>query len=309
MARRRQSSLGSWFLAVCWVSFALVSTSVTYGQTPLATQFEKDIVYCTHDGIPLKLDIAFPDEPEGTYPALVYISGSGWGHWWGESFDRHQYDLVVSFAASKGYVAATVDYRPTSILQNGKPKYTYPAQFVDVRAAVRWLRAHADKYHIDVNHIGAIGWSSGGHLSLMLGLFDGDKVFPGEDDNGGYSGSVEAVVSIAGATELADMYRDATYPGISDAIDELMGGKPGQKPEAYREASPLYYVTKGAPPVLLIQGDQDTEVPPNQATMFQQAMMKVGASVQLVMREGYGHQNDCYDRAIFPFFDSVLKGK
>lgn len=285
-------------LALFALSTLLLLPTLAHAQQTVTR--EENVVFCSHNGIALSMDIAYPSNPEGTYPALIFISGSGWGHWWGYGFDRHQYSSVINTAAEHGYVAATVDYRPT-------PKHLYPSQLLDVRSAVRWLRAHSAKYHIDVNHLGAIGWSSGGHLALMLGLLDTVSGFY-EEDNLKYSSKVQAVVSLAGPTELARMYREATYPGISDALRELIGGTPEQLPAKYREASPLYHVTSAAAPVLIIQGGMDTEVPPNQASLFAAEMKKVGASATIIAVETMGHTNSYNHESIYPFFDSVLKG-
>lgn len=297
-------SVGFWAILLCGM---IAPSRGVLAQT--AVTFESNIPFATHGGVRLKLDIAVPRNPTGSYPALVYISGSGWGHWWGPSFDRHQYDGAIRRAAARGYVAATVGYRPTSVKVDGRSKYRYPDQLLDVRSAVRWLRAHAANYHIDVNRFGAIGWSSGGHLSLLLGLLDPNTTFPGEHDNLSYSSGVQAVVSITGTTDMARMYREATYPGMQGVISDLMGGTPDQFPNAYREASPLYHVTKNAPPILMIQGDSDIEVPPDQATMLQRRLQAVDAHPRLIMLEYTGHYNDVSDPAIFPFFDSVLKRK
>jgi dipeptidyl aminopeptidase/acylaminoacyl peptidase len=173
---------------------------------------------------------------------------------------------------------------------------------------VRWLRASSAKYHIDANHIGAIGWSSGGQLSLMLGLLDAIPEL-NETDNLECSSKVQAVVSLGGPTELALMYHQATYPGISDVLTELIGGSPEQLPSKYREASPVYYVTANASPVLMIQGDQDDEVPPNQATLFAEEMTKKGISATVIVLKRSGHINAYYNNSIFPFFDGILKTK
>jgi acetyl esterase/lipase len=262
---------------------------------------DSSVVFCTHDGVSLHMEIAYPREVNEALPALLYFPGNGWGHWGGIGLDRYQYYTAIRLAAAHGYVAAAVDYRSTR-----KGECLYPAQLLDVRSAVRWLRAHHDKYHVDPDRIGAVGFSSGGHLALLLGVLDG-AAMPDEADNLEYSSKVQAVVSLAGATELSLMYKEATYAGISTAIAELMGGPPEQRAEAYREASPLYHVTGDAAPVLLIQGDQDIEVPPDQATLFAEKMQEAGASATLVLVKGMGHSNEYTHNAIFPFLDSILK--
>jgi acetyl esterase/lipase len=130
---------------------------------------EQGITYVVADGVELKLDLARPSTGKGPFPALIYLAGNGWG--WSSSWgDRTQHEIQIIDAAHRGYVAATVDFRET-----GESKYPFPAQVYDVKAAVRWLHANAEKYDIDPNHIGAAGWASGGHLALMLGLTEASE--------------------------------------------------------------------------------------------------------------------------------------
>jgi acetyl esterase/lipase len=295
---------------VKWVVFlasALLLSTAQYLHSQESINVDRGIVFCTHDGIDLKLDIAYPKQLSGLHPALLFISGSGWGYWWGASFDRNQYSYTIVRAAQRGYVAATVDYRPTSILDGGKPKCRYPDQLIDIRSAVRWLRANAQKYQIDSDRIGAVGWSSGGHLALMLALL-GTEAIETETDNVRFSPGVQAVASLAGPTELALMHDEATFPGIPKAIEELMGGPPDQMPEKYREASPLYHVSSTAPPILMIQGEMDTEVPRNQASLFAEQMKKIGSSVTVQYLSNTGHMINSYaETEIYPFLDQALK--
>src|SRR6476469_216257 len=115
------------------------------------TVFEKDIEYSNPDNQHLQVDLARPDG-EGPYPAVVCIHGGGF-----RAGNRQSYDGLIKKLAKNGYVAITVEYRLA-------PKYPFPAAIYDVKAAVRWLRANATKYHVDPNRIGATGDSAGGHL-------------------------------------------------------------------------------------------------------------------------------------------------
>jgi acetyl esterase/lipase len=110
-----------------------------------------------------KLDLAYP-KGQGTKPrpALVVIHGGGWIEGDKSSFTSLKYwapGNIIDFA-KLGFVAATINYR----LSREAP---FPAALEDCKCAVRWLRAHAEEYHIDVNHIGAYGNSAGGHLALL----------------------------------------------------------------------------------------------------------------------------------------------
>lgn len=283
------------------------TTGSASAQSGVAT--EPAVVFATHGGVDLMMDMAYPKTASGPRPVLIFISGSFWGHWWGPRFDRHQYDRAIRAAAEHGYFAATVGYRPISVKENGKTKYRYPAQLIDVRSAVRWLRAHASRYDLDTHRFGAVGWSSGGQLSLMLGLLNDTTRLAGEVDDLSYSSSVEAVVSISGPTDMSRLYAEATYPGEQGLLVELMGGTPEQLPDRYRDASPISYVTRRAPPILMIQGDADIEVPPDQARFVQERMKAVGAPVRVIVVPKRKHYNDIKNPAILKFFDSVLKNR
>lgn len=206
-------------------------------------------------------------------------------------------------------MAVSVDYRLTSVRESGNVKYPFPAQVHDVKCAVRWLRANAREYKIDPDRIGAVGWSSGAHLALMLGLTDTSHGLEGECGDLNYSSRVQAVVSLAGPTDFIGLYQETRY----SPIEALLGGTPEEVPEQYRMASPLTYVSKDDPPVLSIHGDRDPEVPPKQAELLDAKMKEVGASHTLILETGAGHHtsdlvNFYEDNPVWDFFDRHLKG-
>jgi acetyl esterase/lipase len=287
--------------------FILAIISCAFFKTGLAEEeayiWEPSITYGKGGDVELKLDLARPASGKGPFPALIFMSGSGWGYW---SVGRRQCCSALIKAAEKGYVAVTVDYRLTSVKENDKTKYLFPAQVYDVKCAVRWLRANAKKYKIDPNRIGAVGWSSGGHLALMLGLTDPSHGLEGECGNSIFSSGVQAVVNLAGPTELISLYHEKSNP-IS--IVEFLGGTPEEVPDQYKIASPLTYVSKDDPPVLTIQGDRDASVPPKQAELLDAKMKEAGASHMLIIKKGVGHINFWYDNAVWDFFDKHLKGE
>ncbi len=287
--------------------FILAIISCAFFKTGLAEEeayiWEPSITYGKGGDVELKLDLARPASGKGPFPALIFMPGSGWGYW---SVGRRQYCSALIEAAERGYVAVAVDYRLTSVKENDKTKYLFPAQVYDVKCAVRWLRANAKKYEIDPNRIGAVGWSSGGHLALMLGLTDLSHGLEGECGNLKFSSRVQAVVSLAGPTELISLYHEKSNP-IS--IVEFLGGTPEEVPDQYKIASPLTYVSKDDPPVLTIQGDRDASVPPKQAELLDAKMKEAGASHMLIIKKGVGHINFWYDNAVWDFFDKHLKGE
>lgn len=292
--------------------FILAIISCAFFKTGLAEEeayiWEPSITYGKGDDVELKLDLARPASGKGPFPALIFMPGSGWGY---NPVGRRQYCSALIKAAERGYVAVTVDYRLTSVKENDKTKYLFPAQVYDVKCAVRWLRANAKKYKIDPNRIGAVGWSSGGHLALMLGLTDPSHGLEGECGNLKFSSRVQAVVSLAGPTELISLYhyRESAVHIPTAILVEFLGGTPEEVPDQYKIASPLTYVSKDDPPVLTIQGDRDLFVPPKQAELLDAKMKEAGASHMLIINKGAGHINFWNDKALWDFFDKHLKGE
>ena len=214
---------------------------------------------------------------------------------------RQEFDYVVQQAAVKGYVAITVDYRLTDDTENEKTKSPFPSQIYDVKCAVRWLRANAKKYNVDPDHIGGFGFSAGAHLALLLALTKPSDGLEGNVGNAGFSSAVQAVVSCGAPTSLGD------FPQGS-ALKRLLGGTLQEVPEQYKRASPLSYVRKDSPPILILHGDMDDEVPLEQAKLLDAKMKEVGASHTLMIEKGAGHESFHAEKAVWDFFGSNLKG-
>ena len=279
---------------------------------------EKDIVYgiakhhSLHTGqttcVELKLDLARPATDDGPFPAIVFIHGGGW-----RLGSRQDYGEEIRKAAERGYVAVTVTYRLVQHHETWGEKSTniFPAQIHDVKAAIRWVRANAEKYRIDKNRIGAHGLSAGGHLSLMLGLTDSESGLEGEGGNANESSRVQAVVNSSGPTDMQTAY-ERTNPWGKELFQTFLGGTPEESPAAYQTASPTTYVTKDAPPVLTIQGGKDDLVPVQQGELLDKKMKAAGADHTLLIFEEEEHPLGGPDRekveaAMWDFFEKHLK--
>ena len=112
----------------------------------------------------------------------------------------------------------------------------FPAQIEDCKAAIRWLRANAAKYHIDADHIGVWGSSAGGHLVAMLGTTGNVKELEGTGGNLDQSSRVQCVVDWFGPTDMTTMGRQADKPGTP--VAKLIGGPVQENQEKARKASP-----------------------------------------------------------------------
>jgi len=258
----------------------------------------KDIQYGDGDGTPLLLDLYLPRDRKEPLPGVIFIHGGGWSG--GKRSDYRYYTMRV---AQMGYAVATVSYRLV-------PKAVFPAAVQDVKCAVRWMRANADKYSINPDRIAAIGGSAGGHLSMMLGYSEGVPELEGKGGHQEYSSAVQAVVNLYGPVDI-------TLPEHHDnpTLLGFFGGKRfDEAPDQYRLASPITHLTADAPPTLIIHGTDDLTVPVDQADLLASRLKELGVEYEYLRLEGYPHTLDIILEAnaycrwhIYRFLDKYLR--
>ncbi len=267
------------------------------GDPKIATVY--DIPYSRANSIELRLDIAHPAGGEGPFPAVVVLYGGAWrvGNKWGNR------PTLIEFAR-RGYVAIAPQYRHC-------PRDVFPAQVHDVKAAVRWLRSHAAEYRVDVDHVGAMGFSSGGHLSLMLGTTGPEDGLEGDVPPGSPSSKVQAVVNYFGPSDLTA----TDVPDISvGLVRDFLGANPLERRDLTAKASPLTYLTRDDAPTLGFHGTRDHLVPFDQSMRLAEAMTRVGVPgrVELIVGAGHGWTGPEMKRTMantYAFFDEHLKPK
>ncbi len=251
---------------------------MTFDTAKLGT-VERDVTYCTIDDQALKLDLYYPPT-EGPWPVLIFVHGGAWS-----AGDKSA--LPVN-PAEAGYLVASLDYRLY-------PAHRFPAMIEDVKCAIRYLRAHASAYALDPERIALVGHSAGGHLVALAGLADestGWDVGPYLDQ----SSRVQAVIPMAAPTDLT-----RPYPA---EIEELLDGVFG--PEQRACAGPVNHVRPDAPPFMIIQGEEDTLVPVEQAHLLHEALMNVGAPSELIVMEHAGHGFEPVGGTPTPSMDQIL---
>ena len=154
--------------------------------------------------------------------------------------------------AGSGYVAVAVEYRLS-------PEALYPAAVHDLKAAIRWLRAHAARYQIDSTRIAALGCSAGGQLAALLGTTNENPAFEGATGSPGYSSAVQAVVDIDGVLDFntADEIGSDSIAAKTKAASLWFGGTIYEKPHLWVEASPTTHVGPKSPPIAFINSALD----------------------------------------------------
>ncbi|HWE04472.1 MAG TPA: alpha/beta hydrolase [Tepidisphaeraceae bacterium] len=276
---------------------------------PKGIKAERDIQYVPGGDPSQTLDLYLPEAPsEKPLPIVVYIHGGGW---WGGSKAGCP---AISYVPH-GYAAAGVEYRFSK-------KAVFPAQIQDCQAAIRWIRANSKKYNIDPDHIGVWGGSAGGHLVALLGTAGGKKAFSPIGGNDDQSDRVQAVCDEYGpadfTTVMAQAAEDKTknifkFNTAGDPYSNLIGVSLVDNKEKTDAVSPVHYVSKDNPPILILHGTHDALVPFAQSVEFADALKKAGVEVLLQPIPGAGHGGPAFGLPAVRtltrnFFDKNLKG-
>lgn len=277
-------------------------------------QLISDVIYSQPSGFgygnfPLKMDILRPMD-NNKYPAVVFITGGGF-----ISANKDGYIQQRLAIAERGYVVTSIEYRVA-------PLAVFPAPLEDVKAAVRFLRANSEKFNIDINNIAVMGDSAGGYLSAFAGVTNGVKKFD-KGENLEQSSKVQAAIDIYGLSDLEQI-----ASGFPEEIQELhkLGGTPEdlwvRGPVLFRdpnaanrklsEANPITYIDKDLPEFLLMHGNEDKLVSPDQTKILHEALIKAGANSTRYVVKGANHGGIHWAQPkvvniIIKFLDKALK--
>lgn len=231
----------------------------------------------------LMLDLYLPTAVDNP-PLIIYVHGGAWR--FGSRDSVSPIDLV-----DQGFAIASVSFRLT-------PVAPLPAQVHDIKGAVRFLRANAAEYGYDAERFGITGVSSGGHLAALVGLTNGSAPHEGEiGGNSAVSSDIQAIVSYFGASNLTSILAQSTPRGIevrTPALELLLGGTVEEKADLARFGSPVFQVDANDPPLLLLHGDQDPQMPINQAHELHGVAKAEGLTVQFEVVHGAGHGGDAF---------------
>lgn len=266
-----------------------------------------------YDNVAMGMDVLKPEKEE-KMPAIVYVTGGGFINANKDNAIQARMDL-----ANAGYVVASITYRVA-------PTATFPQPLEDVKAAIRYLRAHAEQFNINSEKIGIMGGSAGGYLSAMAGTTNGLTAFD-KGENLDQTSDVQAVVDCYGLSDLTRIGSDFSKevqethksPGATEALwvngSPVFGGKDGgilAAPIKAQKANPITYISDKTAPFLLMHGDKDTVVSPSQTEILHQALAAHGIESTRYIVKGAQHGGVYWNQPevmqiIIDFFNKHLK--
>jgi acetyl esterase/lipase len=261
---------------------------------------QTDIEYARVGDLVLKLDLHRPQAENP--PLIVYVHGGAWRA-------GSKSDVPIAPLLEKGFAIASVDYRLST-------QAVFPAQIHDIKAAIRFLRARAAEFRLNTEKIAIVGSSAGGHLAALVGVTNGHKILEGRiGDHLDQSSRVDAIVSLYGASNLQSILPQSTEFGLTvriPALKLLLGDVPEKKPELAKLASPVAHLDKSDPPLLLIHGDADPQMPHEQSQELTTAYEALKLQVKSVTLPGSKHGGEeFYDdersRLVAAFLNRALR--
>jgi acetyl esterase/lipase len=223
-------------------------------------------------------------------PAIVYFPGGGF-----TSAEHDKYIEMRMALAQAGFVVAACEYRTVP--------NTFPAPLQDAKAAVRYLREHAQEYGIDPQRIGALGDSAGGYVAQLLGTTGEERRF----DKGSFldkSSAVQAVVTLYGISDLRNigaglperLQKVHESPAVTEALllngpafSSFAGASVQSAPEKALDASSMGHLQGKKPPFLIFHGSADTHVSPVQSAQLYAGLIAGGNQASYVLVEGANH--------------------
>lgn len=237
-------------------------------------------------------DFYIPEEPDNP-PVILWIHGGGWK-------DLNRKWCLVYPQLKRGYAVCSVDYRYSD-------EAVFPAQMLDLKDALLFVKEHGDTYGYDGSKVILSGDSAGGHLCSLLGVSAGNSDWekPGKDYR------VQAVVDFCGPCRIGELAGEEWDDNV--VVNQLLGTHGGRKTIKGRGilASPDTYIDGTEPPFLILHGSVDPTVSPDQSRILRNALEKAGVPVHMYLIPGgvHGLSGELLDGIIQEFLDYYVKGK
>lgn len=268
--------------------------------------FLPDVVYSQpttahSESEPLQMDLLIPQAGKNL-PTVIFVTGGGF-----VSANRARMPQLRMHLAEKNFVVASITYRTA-------PNATFPAPIEDVKSAIRFLKANAQKYSVDAEKIFLIGDSAGGYLVSFAAVTNGEKTF-NVGENLDYSSEISSAVNLYGISDLRQVAADFSeeiqshYYSAGGVVSLFVNGLPDfggvdggilAHPIAAERANPINYITKNSAPMLLMHGTADNIVSPAQTDLLFQALKNRGVESERYLIPDANHADDYW------FQDEVL---
>ncbi|PHS03527.1 MAG: lipase [Blastopirellula sp.] len=270
--------------------------NITYKQTPQGN---------------LQLDLYYPiqsmKEHTSTFPVVIYTHGGGWAAGSKQGITKGSFAAVFQKLIKHGFAVASVNYR----LCRPNSPVTIRDCVIDSKDAVRYLAKNSDTLHLDRNQFFAIGDSAGGQIAQML-LLTSPKPLPGDKELAEASYKMVAGVSWYGPCDFVktDLFNHDDRAGFRDRFGPRILGSnsdPDDKLKLYREMSPVNYLSKDSPPLLMIQGDKDTTIPVKHAYYMKQKADVAKSPVEIMIIQNSGHNWRKVDAEIEPSREEIVE--
>lgn len=238
----------------------------------------RDIEFARAGDQTLKLDLHLP-RGQAKSPLIVWVHGGAWR-------SGSKAGMPLGQLVEDGYPIASVDYRLST-------EARFPAQIHDIKAALRFVRANSAKWNVSAEKIVIAGDSAGAHLAALVGVSNGHAELEGVVGSDLKHGSdVQGIISFYGAANLTTILNQSTPHGLSvrvPALELLLGALPTNASALARLASPVFHVDSRDPPLLLLHGDQDPQMPISQSHELCGAYQNMKAPVQFEVVYGAAH--------------------
>jgi acetyl esterase/lipase len=274
-----------------------------------SVELHADLPYADTDNPRQRLDLLVPKaKSDKPLPVVAFVHGGAW-----QAGDKQQgRQQVLPLVASGEYAVVSLGYRLSDEAQ-------WPSQIHDCKAAIRWIKANAEKYNLDPDKIGVWGPSAGGHLVAVLGTSAGVEAMDGElGPHTDQSTDVACVVDYFGPTDFLAMSKPSKTGAALDhnasmsPESRLIGGAIQENKEKVAAANPITYVTSNDPPFLIVHGSADPVVPFNQSQLLRDALSGANVTNTLITVEGGGHGQGFPPKTLEitrRFFDHHLRGE
>ena len=259
----------------------------------------KTLVYTISEGKKRKLDLYLPDNHDEPSPIIIYFHGGGW-----MSGGKKIIEPGVLQQVKRGYAVVSVSY-------SFSPWKKWPTQAYEMKAAVRWLRANAQKYNLDSEKILVWGVSAGAHLVNVLGCSNASEKLEGNLEPKDISSEVQGVISWYGFSDFSQMGKNGFIAFLTNIATSLLVGERIKKnTEKTKDANPINYINQKTPPFFIMHGAKDTIVNIHQSELLHAALQQQGIQSTYTRIPNYYHADvrfnqDVHIKKIETFMDNI----